>query len=194
MLQRLVKQFSAHKKTLSFLATIGFLCLMVVTAVNCKQQQNKPEEKNAPTAPTPIGQKVEMAPDFTLKDSHGVAVKLSDLRGKVVVLDFWATWCGPCKVTIPEMNKLAQKYQDKGVVILGISMDEDGWDAVNPFLQKVKFEYPVLLSEPDKMKGYDDRLEALPTAIIIDKEGKIRQMHEGITNTDVFEREIEALL
>src|SRR5205085_578578 len=121
---------------------MAVLCLAIGTTVNCNQQQNKTEDKNAPTAPTPIGAKIETAPDFTLKDSHGVHVKLSDLRGKVVVLDFWATWCGPCKVTIPEMNKLAQKYQDKGVVILGISMDEDGWDAVNPFLAKVKFEYP----------------------------------------------------
>jgi len=170
---------------------MAILCLAIGTSVNCKQQKEKTEDKSAPTS---IEKKVETAPDFTLKDSHGVVVKLSDLRGKVVLLDFWATWCGPCKVTIPEMNKLAQKYADKGVVILGISMDEDGWDAVNPFLAKVKFEYPVLLSEPDKMKGYDDKLDALPTAILIDKEGKIRQMHEGITNTDVFEKEIEALL
>src|SRR4051794_39942941 len=109
---------------------LAMLCLVIGTSVNCNQQQNRTEDKNAPTAPTPLsGTKIEMAPDFTLKDSHGVQVKLSDLRGKVVLLDFWATWCGPCKVTIPEMNKLFQKYQDKGVVILGISMDEDGWDA-----------------------------------------------------------------
>src|SRR5882724_8184268 len=180
-----------HRGSLAFITGMAILCLAIGTSVNCKQQKEKTEDKSAPTS---IEKKVETAPDFTLKDSHGVVVKLSDLRGKVVLLDFWATWCGPCKVTIPEMNKLAQKYADKGVVILGISMDEDGWDAINPFLQKVKFEYPVLLSEPDKMKGYDDKLDALPTAILIDKEGKIRQMHEGITNTDVFEKEIEALL
>jgi len=178
------------RHSLSFVMGIMILSLAIGSSVNCKQQQ----DKNAPTAPTPIGKKIEMAPDFTLKDSHGVNVKLSALRGKVVILDFWATWCGPCKATIPEMNKLYKKYQDKGVMILGISMDEDGWDVVNPFIAKIKFEYPVLLSESDKMKGYEDRLDALPTAIIIDKEGKIRNTFEGITNSDVFEREIEALL
>ena len=176
-----------NRSSLLFVAGLMVLCLAIGSAVNCKQ----PQDKNAPT---PIGKKPEPAPDFTLKDSHGVNVKLSELRGKVVILDFWATWCGPCKATIPEMNKLYKKYQDKGVVILGISMDEDGWDVVNPFLTKVNFEYPVLLSEPDKMKGYEDRLDALPTAIIIDKEGKIRNTFEGITNSDVFEKEIEALL
>src|SRR5205085_3776430 len=138
--------------------------------------------------------KSEPAPDFTLKDADGHDVKLSDFRGKVVLLDFWATWCGPCKFTIPELNNLQKKYGNKGLVILGVSLDEDGWPAIKAYTEKQKFEYTILLSTPEMMKAYDDKVDALPTAFIIDKEGKIRNKHEGITDTDVFDSEIKELL
>ena len=76
------------------------------------------------------------APDFALKDANGATVQLSDYKGKVVLLDFWATWCGPCKIEIPWFIEFEQKYKDKGFAVLGVSMDEDGWSAVKPFMEE----------------------------------------------------------
>ena len=83
----------------------------------------------------------QTAPDFTLKDATGKTVKLSDYRGKVVVLNFWATWCGPCKIEIPWFMEFEQKHKDQGFAVLGVAMDDDGWDAVKPFLERQRVNY-----------------------------------------------------
>ena len=85
------------------------------------------------------------APDFELKDREGKTVRLSDYAGKVVLLDFWATWCGPCRSSIPWFNQLYAEYGPAGFVVLGVSMDEDGWTAVKPFMEKLPVAYPVLM-------------------------------------------------
>ena len=78
------------------------------------------------------------APEFALKDAHGKLVHLSDYRGKVVLLDFWATWCGPCGIEIPWFEEFERKYKDRGFEVLGVSMDDDGWKAINPFVTDKK--------------------------------------------------------
>ena len=85
------------------------------------------------------------APEFALKDATGKTVKLSDYRGKVVLLNFWATWCGPCKIEIPWFMDFEQTYKDKNFAVLGISLDEDGWDAVKPFIEQKKINYRVVI-------------------------------------------------
>src|ERR1700730_15809232 len=85
------------------------------------------------------------APDFTLKDSTGATVHLSDYKGKVVLLDFWATWCGPCKIEIPWFIDFEQQLKDRGFAVLGVSMDEDGWNAVKPYIQQLKVNYRILM-------------------------------------------------
>src|SRR5947208_1985561 len=80
----------------------------------------------------------QQAPDFTLKDATGTAVKLSDYRGKVVLLNFWATWCGPCKIEIPWFIDFQQQYKDRDFAVLGISMDDDGWQSVKPYVAEHK--------------------------------------------------------
>src|SRR5207244_7979890 len=87
----------------------------------------------------------KVAPEFTLKDSGGATVRLSDYKGKVVLLDFWATWCGPCKIEIPWFMEFEQQYKDRGFAVLGVSMDEGGWGVVKPYLQEMKINYRVLL-------------------------------------------------
>lgn len=118
--------------------------------------------------PVKAEDKRQAAPDFALKDVNGKTVHLSDYRGKVVLLDFWATWCGPCKMEIPWFMEFERKYKDRGFAVLGVSMDDDGWQAVKPFIQDLGMNYRVVLGD-DKTGDLYGGIEALPTAFLIDR-------------------------
>lgn len=136
----------------------------------------------------------KVAPDFSLKDSNGKPVKLSDFRGKVVVLDFWATWCGPCKVEIPWFIDFEKQYKDKGFAVLGVSMDEDGWEAVRPYMQERGINYRVMVGN-DQVGQLYGGLDSLPTTFLIDREGRIAKVHIGLeTGKEGFKNEITNLL
>ena len=136
----------------------------------------------------------KVAPDFSLKDASGATVKLSDYKGKVVLLDFWATWCGPCKIEIPWFMEFEQTYKDKGFAVLGVSMDEDGWKAVKPYLEEHKVNYRVVIGTEQVGQLYGG-LDALPTTFLIDRTGKIAKVHIGLeTGKDGFQNEINSLL
>jgi peroxiredoxin len=133
------------------------------------------------------------APDFALKDANGKLVHLADYKGKVVLLDFWATWCGPCVIEIPWFTEFQRKYKDRGFEVLGVSMDDDGWKAINPFVAKRKINYRVVLGD-DKTGDQYGGLEALPTTFVIDRSGRIASVHVGLANKKDFEDAIEKLL
>jgi peroxiredoxin len=120
-----------------------------------------------------------IAPDFTLKDSGGATVHLSDYKGKVVLLDFWATWCGPCKIEIPWFMEFEQQYKDRGFAVLGVSMDEGGWDDVKPYIDQHKINYRILMGTDVVGQAYGG-VDSLPTTFLIDRSGKIAVKHEGI--------------
>ena len=132
--------------------------------------------------------------NFTLKDISGKDVKLSSYKGKVVLLNFWATWCGPCKIEIPWFNEFQQKYKDKGFVVLGISAD-DTVEQLKPFVAEYKMSYPVLVG-----KGREDVQEALgpvwglPTTLLISRDGKVCHTHMGLAKKAEFEKGILGLL
>jgi peroxiredoxin len=133
------------------------------------------------------------APDFALKDADGKTVRLSDYKGKVVLLDFWATYCGPCKIEIPWFMDFERKHKDQGFAVLGVDMDDEGWDAVKPFVNDVGINYRIVVgndSTADKFGG----IEALPTTFLIDRDGKIADVHVGLTSKSEFENAIEQLL
>src|ERR1700676_5501976 len=132
------------------------------------------------------------APDFTLTDSAGSSVTLSAYKGKVVLLDFWATWCGGCKVEIPWYMEFQKKYKASGLSVIGVSMDEDGWKSVKPFLEKQQVNYPVVIGNPDLAKRY--MVDAMPMTLLIDREGKIAASHVGMVDKGAFEGEIRVLL
>jgi len=134
----------------------------------------------------------KIASDFTLTDSKGASVKLSDYKGQVVLLDFWATWCGGCKVEIPWYMEFQNKYKASGLSVIGVSMDEDGWKSVKPFLEKQPVNYPVVIGNPDLAKRY--MVDAMPMTLLIDREGKIAASHVGMVDKDAFEGEIRVLL
>jgi peroxiredoxin len=119
------------------------------------------------------------APDFTLQDANGATVHLSDYKGKVVLLDFWATWCGPCKVEIPWFMEFEQQYKDRGFAVLGVSMDEGGWPDVKKYVEKEKINYRILLGNDQVGETYGG-VDSLPTTFLIDRDGRIAAKHEGI--------------
>jgi thiol-disulfide isomerase/thioredoxin len=134
------------------------------------------------------------APDFALKDANGQTVKLSDYKGKVILLDFWATWCGPCKIEIPWFIEFEQTYKDKGFSVIGVSMDEEGWPVVKPYIQERKVNYRILLGTEQVGQLYGG-VDSLPTTYLIDRSGKIAAVHIGLeTGKDGFQNEINRLL
>jgi peroxiredoxin len=136
---------------------------------------------------------LKTAPDFTLKDANGSAVKLSDYRGKVVLLNFWATWCGPCKIEIPWFMEFEQQYKDQGLEVLGIAMDDDGWAAVKPYIAQHKMNYRVVVGD-DAVANLYGGIDSLPTTFVINREGKVVDTHVGLIGKDDYITEIKGLL
>ena len=143
-------------------------------------------------APIALANSRKTAPDFTLSDPKGVSVKLSDYKGRVVLLDFWATWCGGCKVEIPWYMEFQSKYKDGGLSVIGVSMDEDGWKSVKPFLEKNPMNYSVVVGDSALAKLYG--VDSMPMTLLIDRDGKIAASHVGMVDKDAFEGEIQVLL
>jgi thiol-disulfide isomerase/thioredoxin len=132
------------------------------------------------------------APDFNLTDINGAKLALSDYQGKVVLLDFWATWCGPCRIEIPEFVQMEQKYRDQGFAILGVAM-QDTPDSVGKFYQQFHLNYPVAMGNSQLAALYGG-IFGLPTSFLIGRDGRIYSQHSGTTGADVFQDEIQQLL
>ena len=139
-----------------------------------------------PVAPTP-------APAWTLKDVNGADVKLDQFKGKVVVLDFWATWCGPCRSEIPGYIKLQKKYAGDGLVIVGVATNDGGPDVVKSFMKKEGMNYQVVIGDDDIDAAYGG-IEAIPTTFIIDRTGKIVDRKVGAMSTAEYEKTILSYL
>jgi len=134
------------------------------------------------------------APDFNLTDMNGKPVRLSDYQGKVVILDFWATWCGPCRRGIPDLNALYSDYRGKGLEILGIAVDEGGKEMVQQGMQEhsITIGYPILIGTAEVQKSYGG-IEAIPTTFILDKEGNIVAKYVGLQDKETFVKRLDQL-
>jgi len=132
------------------------------------------------------------APDFSLPQLNGQSLQLSDYRGKVVLLDFWATWCTPCREEIPHLVELQRKYRDQGLQIIGVSMD-DSPEPVREFYQRFQMNYPVVMGDAEIGERYGGVL-GLPIAFVIGRDGRISVKHIGATDASVLEQDVKALL
>jgi thiol-disulfide isomerase/thioredoxin len=133
------------------------------------------------------------APNFRFKSSTGKTIELAKLRGKVVVINFWATWCGPCRAEIPGFLEVYKSYKSKGLEIIGISLDETGWDVVKPFLEKYKITYPVVVADGKVVHDYGG-INAIPTTFVINRDGNVVSGHRGLLPKAQLEKILREVL
>jgi thiol-disulfide isomerase/thioredoxin len=181
---------------------IAILAVIVVAAHYADKATRLPHVTASTSLAKPDAPDAKAAPDVTLKDLDGKDVSISQYKGKVVLVNFWATWCDPCKVEIPWLIEMQQKYGAKGFTVLGVAMDDEGRSVVAPFVQKEKFEitggesqmnYPIVIGNDaaaDKFGG----LLGYPTSVLIGRDGKILKRITGIISTDEISKTIESQL
>jgi len=151
-------------------------------------------DTKAPLADATSGSPAEPAPELSLNLLNGGTLKLESLKGKVAIVDFWATWCVPCLSEIPMFNQLKKDYQARGLEVIAISLDEEGAARVKPFLKAHPMDYTQVIGDQSTAPAFKVDDSTLPVTILIDKQGRIRFRHIGVTKKDVFEAEINQLL
>jgi peroxiredoxin len=177
------------------------ICLIVlpspkVLAHRCLECSVAVWQSLLPSAPTQSGLRPpsgrSLAPDFSLKDITGKDVKLAELKGKVVLVNFWATWCEGCQVEIPWFVEFQKEYASRGLMVVGISLDDDGWKSVKPWIKEKKVKYPIVIGNEGLGKQYG--LEGMPLTVLVDREGRVADANSGIVDKTATELKIKALL
>lgn len=153
----------------------SIFAVIVITFLVFSLSACKKKEGEIETAPPSIG---STAPDFTLKDMNGNTVKLSDYKDRVVLIEFWATWCPPCRALTPVLNKIYEKYKDKGFVVLALTLEEDT-DTVKYYTTRYGVIYPVLITDMKTTRRY--RVISIPVNFLINRESRIAEKYLGVT-------------
>jgi thiol-disulfide isomerase/thioredoxin len=168
----------------------GLIALFVAPLLLCSFPSTASAQDRQPTIR--FVRNPDPAPDFKLTGLDGKPVTLADSRGKVILLNFWATWCGPCRAEIPDLVGLQNKYKDR-LQIVGLVVDDDDGDAIKGFVEEFGINYPVAIAT-DEIRFQYGGIAALPTSFVLDAEGRIVQKHEGLRDPILYETEIRALL
>lgn len=174
----------------------GAAAVLIFSLFGCASKSAPPASVQASTD-GPSGMKEAAkrnpAPPFELKDSSGKVIRLEDYKGKVVLLNFWATWCGPCKIEIPWFVDFQKNYKDRGFTVIGVALDDEGWEVVKPYIEAKQVNYPIAVGSPEVEQKYGG-IEALPTSFILDREGRIAATHIGLVSKQQYEDDIQQLL
>ena len=133
------------------------------------------------------------APEFSLPDLEGNKIELSSMKGKVLILDFWATWCPPCKEEVPHLVRLQSKFRDQGLQIVGLSLDQGGAGKVKPFAEEYGVNYTMLIADDETAKAYGG-VAMIPTTFVVDRSGIVVKRFVGYTTPEAFEEAILPLL
>jgi len=180
------------KKNVAILAfAVVVIAAMLYIGSNIARKRQAEARRTGSLAPGQVIGRV--APDFSLKTLDGKTLTLSDLRGKAVVLNFWATWCPPCKVELPWFVDLQKQYGPQGLQVVGISEDEGGKDKVAAFVKEMGVNYTIAVDDNSVSEKYGD-VEDLPTTFYIDRNGKIVQFAMGLVDRDEIEQKMKAAL
>jgi len=131
--------------------------------------------------------------DFDLPDLNGKIVSLEDFKGKVLVINFWATWCPPCEEDMPKLNQLQKRYKNEGLVVIGIALDKDSLNLVEPFVREKRIGYPILRGN-EQVLGTVEDFSGVPTTLIVDPKGDIKKKYDGSFDKDDLEKSLRELL
>src|SRR5262245_39871317 len=140
-----------------------------------------------------LGQDDKPSSQLALKDIEGHTLRLSDYRGKVVLLNFWATWCAPCRAEMPDLVKWQREYKSRGLQVIGVTYPPEELAEVRKFIKSIKVNYPVALGD-EQTKALFDKSETLPVTVVIDKKGTIREVIKAIIFPEEFEQKVKPLL
>ena len=182
---------SLHSHTRrSRLLPSGILCLAAtaILLLTCETSAKPAQSDNV----IRFARNPDAGPEFKLDSIDGHPLSLASVRGKVVLLNFWATWCGPCRAEIPDLIALQQKYKDQ-LQIIGLTVDDDDASLVRQVVAKTRINYPVAMASPEVRIQYGG-IAALPTSFLLDGQGRVVQKHEGLRDPALYETEIRALL
>ena len=169
---------------------IAFIAISI-NVFGCNKGNNNQPEQNQ-TNYNSI-QESKKAPGFTLVSTDGKEINLADYKGKVVILDFWATWCGPCRRGVPDLVSIQKNYKDN-VVVIGISLDDDRTKRdILPFMTEYGVNYPIVFGTSEVVMNYGN-IRAIPTSFIIDQKGNIVDKHIGLVPKETYEKRIKGLL
>ena len=175
------------------LAAVSLLVWLVLALAGCGGGSKTSSEGTTAAPPATTGEVGSQAPPFALADLSGQTVSSTAFAGKVVILDFWATWCPPCRAEVPDFVALQEKYGSQGLEIVGLSLDAGGAKDVAPFVEEYKVNYKMLLHADEVAKAYGG-ITSIPTTFVIDRQGKIVQRFVGQMSREVFEASIAPLL
>ena len=178
-----------YRKILFIIPGVILLCF-TLGLVSCQGEAKSPK-----VGMTGIGSGISanIAPDFALKDVSGKVVSISDFKDKVIIIDFWATWCPPCQAEIPHFQSLYEDYSQKGLVIIGVALDKGGIKTVKPFVEGKGVTYPIVIGTEEVVNSYGG-VRGIPTTFIVDRNGKIIEKIVGYRDKSFFESAIKKLL
>lgn len=192
----------------TLLTSPSLLALCLAVAACSDSRESVPRVADAATDDTPAAPAAKSgpedpaefpaAPGFTLPNVAGGTLALSELQGKVVLIDFWATWCPPCRAGIPHLNELYRSKKDAGLVIVGVSVDrgnpaKSGVDMVREFKTRIPMDYPQVMADANIVQAYGG-IQSIPTAFLVDRAGRVRKKYVGLQPREIFEKDIAPLL